>query len=1261
MNRKKLLSLILAIVLSFGGIASANGDALPPDGGAIDVASISFFGEAAQQLHEPSQDDANYISSITLAIGEDTMVVNGTKISVAPPYIAEEGEALPVVDIAEALGAVVDIDDSTGEITIIDDGETTVIDTTADDQALPMCDIQEIADLFTLDVSVDSERITLTRPFQSKMLLLRMRAGKTLPDTYGADEYITDGNGQYVLKYDSISQTKEAYDAIMTLSDCQNIAPNLIIFTFDAPSNEEIKPFALPTPSWGTSRIRAGLMKEHLIADGKDETTVTVAVIDTGVNIGHPHLLGRSVPGRNFSRSQPGNPNYIVDMYGHGTHISGTIVDCTTENVKIMPVKVLDDYGFGDAASASNAIKWATDNGAKVINLSFGSTNFTNYPDWDFYFRESCDYAVSMGVAVVAAAGNANIDTRYVSPARLPNVITVSATDQYDKRAFFPSNGEVSNYGDAIDLAAPGTGILSSWLGNSYHTLNGTSMSTAHVSAAVAMISLDDPSLDPEGLKTTVCASTVDLGVNDWDRIYGAGVLDFRKYLNTGDVPATQIFLAPTSVTFEDYTQETKTWIDIYVNGNDATNKSFTVVSSNENVAVFIDGYVVPTGVGNAVITFSIANGQSATCTVTVIGESDVITSSLSGRVKTYNPGKETTIRLYQEGQESYHTIIPRVQSTGQIEQDFTIENILPGEYTLEVTKSAHTKYIIEDITIEDDDLDLTQNSHPGVRLMELIVGDIDDDGFVNVNDTNIISSSLNYGKNTEAAYNETADLDGDGVINVNDLNLAWSTANYGKGSVVISGGIQGGASAKHVDSYALPKILPVSSQPDYQVKVTGWVDKNVKAAGADSYVVDFMAQTANGKTIANYQSLRLSVSLDVFGLARWNGAAIDMSALTTALQRMPDNTFSALEDWAGSLWAAKSTDGKRLLLVVEPSRRIDVFSSPEGYSLNTLTSIQSIRLAFLTGKSSGSLNNDSIRLMNAEEIKATNQSEQVLLNNGTTTVYRYGSQANGVFTPEKDIAEVSPVIAIEIGESGSDSKEATNGVQDRPLTPPPPEGNQESNQEDDVETPKTPLAETDGFTAFINGYTDNTFLGANTMSREEFINILFKLNNPNVLPEADPLSPSFNDVASGRWSYNAIQWAVETGIVEIGSEGNFLPAKPITRAEIAVMLVRAEGWIDIADNIFNDIEDHPYHDDILIAVEAGIFRGYPDGSFGPDRTAAREEVVTALVRYLLGGEPTDDMWEDIPVPFVDVSRSHWAYKYVALATTGFVRIVLFG
>lgn len=198
------------------------------------------------------------------------------------------------------------------------------------------------------------------------------------------------------------------------------------------------------------------------------------------------------------------------------------------------------------------------------------------------------------------------------------------------------------------------------------------------------------------------------------------------------------------------------------------------------------------------------------------------------------------------------------------------------------------------------------------------------------------------------------------------------------------------------------------------------------------------------------------------------------------------------------------------------------------------------------------------------------------------------------------------------------------------------------------------PLAAEISFFAIIKGFDDNTFRGGALMTREQFVTILSRIKNGENTPKANRDNPSFSDVLSDRWSYDAIEWALKAGIAYADANGNFRPADPLTRSEMAVMFVRTEKLTKMADNAFSDIDGHPDSSDILKAVNAKIFNGYPDGTFRPEDSTTRNEAVAALIRYLLGREPDDAMWQSIALNFTDVASTYWAYKYIALAVIGY-------
>ena len=243
---------------------------------------------------------------------------------------------------------------------------------------------------------------------------------------------------------------------------------------------------------------------------------ITVAVIDTGVDSAHPDLssqmwvnsketCGNGVDddhngfiddcnGYDFAMNDA-NPTPDASATGgyHGTHVAGIVAAAqNTVGVvgaaplaKIMSVKVADTTGALSTSAIYAAIVYATDNGAKVINMSLGTSPGTQR-SWVTGYEAAVKYAVDHGVTVVAAAGNNGVDigAKPVFPANFslyyPGVITVGASTNSDTKASF------SNYGSPVNVNAPGQSIISSVPGSAYGFLSGTSMATPLVAGAVA-------------------------------------------------------------------------------------------------------------------------------------------------------------------------------------------------------------------------------------------------------------------------------------------------------------------------------------------------------------------------------------------------------------------------------------------------------------------------------------------------------------------------------------------------------------------------------------------------------------------------------------------------------------------------------------------------------------------------------------------------------------------------------------------------------
>lgn len=249
--------------------------------------------------------------------------------------------------------------------------------------------------------------------------------------------------------------------------------------------------------------------------------SVKIAIIDTGVDIHHPDLKDKIVPG--YNANQPGQPP--LDENGHGTHCAGIAAAAANNgqgvigvggNVSIMPVKVLG-AGATEATIADGVI-WAADNGAHVATMSLGL--YRRSP----VFERALQYALDKGVTLTASAGNNNAENdpeKYPHlPSTHPGVIEVAATDSNDQKASF------SNFGKTVSVAAPGVNILSTLPGGKYGAKSGTSMAAPHVAGLAGLIISKNPGIKPAQVKRIIEASAKDFGAPGFDPIFGHGRAD---------------------------------------------------------------------------------------------------------------------------------------------------------------------------------------------------------------------------------------------------------------------------------------------------------------------------------------------------------------------------------------------------------------------------------------------------------------------------------------------------------------------------------------------------------------------------------------------------------------------------------------------------------------------------------------------------------------------------------------------------------------
>ncbi|WIF94035.1 S8 family peptidase [Caminicella sporogenes] len=298
------------------------------------------------------------------------------------------------------------------------------------------------------------------------------------------------------------------------------------------------------TEQWALEDIDAREAWEKI---GNPSRSVTIAVIDTGVDYNHPDLKGRVLKGKNFAKKNGAGGEYpsgrdALDDEGHGTMVAG-IISAKKDNkigiagvaglcnIKILPLKAMNSAGYGSTFDIAEAIRYAADKKVDIINMSLGGKGYSKV------MADAVAYAQEKGVLVIAASGNEGADVGNFYPAALPGVLTVGAIDKYGGIAKF------SNYGEAVDIVAPGVNIISTTIemkgsiGNEeegyYAVNNGTSFSAPYVAGVAAVYKLLNPGAKSGQIKHAITASAVDIKEDGWDEKSGYGKLNMKKAIDS--------------------------------------------------------------------------------------------------------------------------------------------------------------------------------------------------------------------------------------------------------------------------------------------------------------------------------------------------------------------------------------------------------------------------------------------------------------------------------------------------------------------------------------------------------------------------------------------------------------------------------------------------------------------------------------------------------------------------------------------------------
>jgi subtilisin family serine protease len=344
------------------------------------------------------------------------------------------------------------------------------------------------------------------------------------------------------IKFKQSISFEEIKETLEKLPEIEKVSPNFKYQTLQTEPNDE---FFKTKGSWGQSFDDLWGLKSIKGPEAwsleKGSPLIAIAVVDTGVDERHPDLGGNVLTtlGWDFVDQD----NIPQDGFGHGSHVAGTIAAMTNNkigvagvcwNCKILPVKGLNDQGWGSTDSLASSIVYATLKGAKVINMSWGG-----FFKQDPFLDEALDFASAAGVILVAAAGNESMNTSWIYPANRHDVVAVGAVNHNLGLTWF------SNFGPKTFIVAPGEEILSIKAKNTnmggcppkicpvvkkdYIVASGTSMSAPHVSGLIGLMLSRNHSLTPGQVRAILNQFSQDLGEEGRDNRYGAGLIDAGK------------------------------------------------------------------------------------------------------------------------------------------------------------------------------------------------------------------------------------------------------------------------------------------------------------------------------------------------------------------------------------------------------------------------------------------------------------------------------------------------------------------------------------------------------------------------------------------------------------------------------------------------------------------------------------------------------------------------------------------------------------
>lgn len=505
------------------------------------------------------------------------------------------------------------------------------------------------------------------------------------------DKTITDVGGEVTETYDEVGVAKvelasESIDELLNDTSVKYVEEDIILKQSAQIEDYGIQTTKIPN-AWNSGYTGRG---------------VKIAVVDSGIALHNDLFISGGVSTVDYTSS-------YIDDQGHGTHVAGIIgarnnsygVKGVAYESDIYAVKAFNQDGEAFLSDIIEGIDWAIENDMDIINLSAGTQTASSA------FHAVMDKAYNSGLLIVAAAGNdGNIDGSGDTvdfPARYDSVIGVSAVDSYLNRANFSSTGSM------VEIAAPGVRILSTYLGNQYAYISGTSMAAPYVSGELALMIQAYPHLSNKEIRKVMIEHTMDLGQSGRDAFYGYGLMQASSFTQPINIieenPVTSLIVSKTNIFGMPSDNVSISAFATYKIGETKdVSSSATWTTADSSIATVTGGQIVMWNYGSTTVSVKFG-GQTATIFVKVISEENPVIRLETDKSNILGtPGDfmdVTATATFKSGERK--VVTDEVQWTSENESVATVSNgriefVNYGITTINVTYKEQTSAIMVNI-----------------------------------------------------------------------------------------------------------------------------------------------------------------------------------------------------------------------------------------------------------------------------------------------------------------------------------------------------------------------------------------------------------------------------------------------------------------------------------------------------------------------------------------------------------------------------------